>query len=146
MDEFIANPAIRYWAIAAVYLNLKMIGNSMVQGFQRIKSKAYAHKEDAAFAGRNATVGNEPEMVHKAAACWRNDLENIPMFLIIGLAFILMGGTARTAGIYFAVFCIARTLHTIFFLLSMQPYRTIAFTLGFASILGLLTQVIMLAF
>ncbi len=144
MDSLSGNLAFQYWTFTLVYLSLKMISNSVVQGFQRTKNRSFAHEEDAKFFG-NATAGNQPELVLKAASCWRNDLENIPIFLIMGLAFVFWGGEAQTAAIYFITFCVGRTLHSFFFLKSLQPHRTIAFTIGALTHMVLLVHVLILA-
>jgi len=77
---------------------------------------------------------------------WRNDLENIPIFLFLGLIYVLAGGPAGPAAIYFTVFTVARILHTITYLRGMQPWRTISYTVGGLATLALAIHVLILAF
>ena len=97
--------------------------------------------EDARFfahaprAGRNA---------HRQARRngWRNDLENIPIFLFLGLIYVTLGCWPEGAFMYFTIFIIARILHTIAYLNGMQPWRTIFFTFGMAICVALSIQIL----
>ncbi len=122
---------LQYWSYCAVFLAFKMFFNSAVQGVYRVRGRTYTRPEDAKFFGKGViTARQDLPIVQRASACWRNDLENIPIFLILGLGFALAGGPRFWAGAYFLVFCLARVLHTIFYLLPRQPHRNLAFQLG----------------
>ena len=66
----------------------------------------------------------------RAAAAWRNDLENIPIFLFLGLIYVTLGCWPAGAFIYFSIFAVARILHTIVYLRGLQPARTIFYAIG----------------
>ena len=94
-------PLMRLYALIAIVLALKMSAISIVQGRAR-----------------------------NAAKAWLNDLENIPMFLILALVYAIAGLSSTAFIVYCAVFTVARILHTIFYLSAAQPWRTIAYTVG----------------
>jgi len=131
-------PAFQYWLFSLVALFVKMLANSVVQGVERVSKHAFVNPEDARFWGRGAAPFEvELPMVQRAAACWRNDLENIPLYLFLGLAFVLAGGSAGWAAVYFGTFTVARVAHTACYLGAVQPWRTIAHNVGLAVCLAL---------
>jgi uncharacterized MAPEG superfamily protein len=137
-------PLLRTYAITAIILAFKMFANSIVQGRARVTT--FANPEDAALFGGNLQPQESP-VVQRASAVWRNDLENIPLFLI--LAWIYVAAIGLSTGpfeVYCVVFVIARIFHSIFYLNSIQPWRTISFTIGtiamFALIIHLLLGVV----
>lgn len=123
--------AFTYWFICVAILWFKMFANSLVQGFYRVRNQHFARPDDAAYFGKGTDVqAEELPIVQRVSAIWRNDLENIPMFLIVGLGFVLADGSAGMALLYFALFSVARIAHTTFYLRPMQPWRTCAYALG----------------
>lgn len=66
-----------------VLLCLKMFANCCYQGFFRIQARALTYREDAAFFSRAAQAEELPQVV-RANKAWANDLENIPLFFVIG--------------------------------------------------------------
>jgi glutathione S-transferase len=122
-------PLLRIYALTAIVLALKMTAVSVAQGRARTAAKVFVIPEDAKmFAGTVAT--EEAPAVRRAAKAWLNDLENIPIFLILALIYAIAGLSTTAFLIYCVVFTLARILHTIFFLRAMQPARTIAYTIG----------------
>ena len=72
----------------------------------------------------------------------RNDLENIPIFLILAWIYVA-GGLPTTAFlIYCGLFVLARIAHTICYLNGIQPFRTITFTIGAFTMLAMMIHVI----
>lgn len=141
------NAAFTYWFVCVAVLWLKMFANSVVQGVYRIRNRSFTRPDDAAYFGKGVAVREEElPIVQRASACWRNDLENIPIFLIIGLGFVLANGPAGAALIYFALFTIARIAHTIFYLRPMQPWRNLAFQLGTFTTLVIIVHTLILLF
>ena len=78
------------------------------------------------------------------AAVWRNDLENIPLFLVIALGFVLAGGTNVWLRIYCGVFVVARVAHTLFYAWPRQPYRNIAYQTGLIGTAALVVHLLTL--
>ncbi|HSR56686.1 MAG TPA: MAPEG family protein [Candidatus Binataceae bacterium] len=124
-------PLLRIYALTTIVLALKMSANSLVQAFARIPNKAFVNPEDARmFGGGAAPLAEELPMVKRAANAWRNDLENIPIFLFLAFIYAIVGLPTNAFIIYCALFTLARILHTIFYLRAMQPGRTIAYFVG----------------
>jgi glutathione S-transferase len=128
---------LQMYAITAIVLALKMAAISVVQGRARMSAGVFTNPEDAkAFGGRQAS--EEAPMVERASKAWRNDLENIPIFLIIAWIYVAAGLSAGAFVIYCIVFMAARVTHTICYLNAIQPARTIAFTVGALTMLALI--------
>lgn len=136
MDETV------YWyALATVLLFFKMFATSAYQGFHRIGKKTFKTPEDAAFVGQEPAKEELPQ-VQRAAKAWLNDLENIPIFLGLGLVYILVNASADHAFWLFMVFTGARYLHTLFYLASMQPWRTVAYAIGIVCLFIMSIQIL----
>jgi glutathione S-transferase len=128
---------LQMYAITAIVLALKMTAISVVQGRARASSGIFTNPEDAkSFGGHQAAT--EAPMVERANKAWRNDLENIPIFLIIAGIYVFAGLSAGAFVIYCLVFMAARIVHTICYLNAIQPARTIAFTVGGLALLALM--------
>lgn len=138
---------LTYWFLCVIILWLKMFANSIVQGIYRVRHQSYTRPDDAAFFGRGAAqLAADLPIVQRASGCWRNDLENIPMFLIIGLGFALADGPASAASIYFGLFTIFRIAHTITYLHPVQPWRHLAYQAGTFVTLALIVHTLVLVF
>jgi uncharacterized MAPEG superfamily protein len=120
---------MRLYALTAIVLALKMSAISIVQGRARTAAKAFVNPEDVAMFGGTQAL-QEVAGVQRASRAWLNDLENIPIFLILALVYAIAGLSSTAFIIYCVVFTVARILHTIFYLNAMQPWRTIAYTVG----------------
>lgn len=130
MEPYTPSPAFQYWVASLVVLFVKMWANSAVQGVVRIKSGLFPRPEDSKlFGGGKKAPGDHPT-AELAIRAWHNDLENIPIYLFLGLAFLLAGGSEKCAAIYFSTFTVARVFHTIFYLKPKQPHRNICYQLG----------------
>jgi len=141
--------AFRYWLVSLVILFLKMYANTIVQAVHRFRHGTFDWQEDArmfsSLAGRPAeVVERSPEMVERASRCWRNDLENIPIYLFLGLGFVLAGGAPWWAALYFAVFTAARVVHTFCYLRGLQPWRNVAYQLGVLVCFALAVHIVVL--
>ena len=132
---------MRLYALTTIILALKMSAISVVQGRARTAANAFANPEDAAMFG-GTQVPQEVAGVQRAAKAWMNDLENIPIFLILALVYAIAGLSATAFMIYCAVFTLARILHTIFYLNAAQPWRTIAYTVGALTSLALMIHLV----
>lgn len=119
--------ALFYWGLATVYLSFKMFSNSIVQGVGRKKTQRFSRPEDARFFDKGGEAQEDAPIVIRAQNVWRNDLENIPMFLLMLLGFVLARGAGQTVAIYAGIFCFFRTLHTLFYLSPKQPHRFLSF-------------------
>jgi glutathione S-transferase len=132
---------LRIYALTAIVLAFKMAAISVVQGRARLTSKTFGNPEDAiAFGGK--TAPEEHPAVQRAAKAWRNDLENIPIFLILGWIYVAAGLSVAAFATYCAVFTLARIAHTVCYLNSIQPWRTHAYTIGAIATLALIIHLL----
>src|SRR5712692_9855822 len=128
---------LQMYTITAIVLALKMAAISIVQGRARVSSRIFTNPEDAkTFGGKEAP--QEAPMVQRASKAWRNDLENIPIFLIVAWIYVAAGLSAVAFVVYCMVFMVARVAHTICYLNSIQPARTIAYAVGALTALALM--------
>jgi uncharacterized MAPEG superfamily protein len=128
---------LRMYAITTIVLALKMSALSVVQGRGRMSAGIFVNPEDAAaFGGQEAP--QEAPAVQRAARAWRNDLENIPIFLILGWIYVAAGLSHTAFAIYCVAFMAARIVHSICYLNSIQPWRTAAYTIGALTTLALI--------
>jgi glutathione S-transferase len=128
---------LQMYALTAIVLTLKMSAISIVQGRARVATGVFTNPEDVkAFGGQLASA--EVPMVERASRAWRNDLENIPIFLIIAWIYVYAGLSPRAFVIYCIVFMAARITHTVCYLNAIQPARTIAFTVGALTMLAMI--------
>jgi glutathione S-transferase len=139
-------PLLRMYALTTIILGFKMFANSLVQGKGRVSTSIFTNPEDAKLFGGKLEPQEAPS-VQRAAKVWRNDLENIPFFLIVAGIYVMATGlSAEAFEIYCVIFVVCRILHTIFFLNAVQPWRTVAFTIGtgamFAMMIHLLIEVV----
>lgn len=132
--------ALGYWVISVVVLFLKMHALSLVQLRHRTRAKTFRTPEDVAFfGGPKFDLAADTDLGERAGNCWRNDLENIPAYFAVSLAFVLLGGSATTAAIYFGVYTVCRVGHTISYLKGKQPHRFICHlvSLGAATVMAI---------
>ncbi|MEO5668354.1 MAG: MAPEG family protein [Bdellovibrionota bacterium] len=116
------------WALLVALLFFKMLFNSLVQGWARARSGVLAEAEDAGVFGKpSSPEANAADLLQRATNCWRNDLENIPLFLFLSLGYILVGASTPFMIIALLAFGLGRVAHTICYLAKLQPYRTLAF-------------------
>ena len=117
------------YALTAIVLALKMAAISVVQGRARVAAGIFVNPEDAKTFQASQGPSDAPE-VQRASRAWLNDLENIPIFLILCGIYVAAGLSTTAFAIYCLVFTVARIAHTFFYLNSIQPMRTISYTAG----------------
>ncbi|WP_447556062.1 MAPEG family protein [Vreelandella sp. EE22] len=132
-----------YWyALAAVLLFVKMWATSLYQGYQRISKMTFKTPEDARMAGKEPAQEELPQ-VQKAGKAWSNDLENIPIFLGLGVAYVLVGASSGLAVWLFMIFTLARYCHTLCYLAALQPWRTISYAVGVVCMIIMCVQIVL---
>ncbi len=125
------------YAITSVLLFLKLLSTAVVQGFVRIKTKTFRHFEDAAFFTRTSPSDMDHPVAITASNIFRNDLENIPIFLFLLIGYIQLDCWEEGSAIYSTLFVFSRILHAIFYFIPRQPWRNISYDLGIASMFAL---------
>ena len=130
------NELLKVYALCVLVLCLKMFAISCYQGFFRLRGLAFTQWEDAAFFNR-AAQSEELLQVARAAKAWANDLENIPLFFVLGGLCVALEGHSVAAVWLCGGFTLARLAHTVSYLKGWQPWRTLAYGLGVACLFGL---------
>ena len=128
---------LRMYAITAIVLAFKMSAISVVQGRARTTASIFVNPEDANMFHATQAPEEAPA-VKRAARAWGNDLENIPIFLILCWIYVAAALSTTAFIVYCVVFMVARIAHTICYLNSIQPFRTIAYTVGALTTLALM--------
>lgn len=139
--DLINNAAFHTYATCSAILAIKMLLTGNYTTLQRMRNKAFVNAEDARQLGGQASEQEHPAVAH-ALRIQRNDLENIPLFFVIGLIFVLGGATPFAAAAYCWTFTIARLLHWVAYLNHLQPWRAICYFAGYLTILGMAVQII----
>jgi uncharacterized MAPEG superfamily protein len=117
-----------------------MLSIAMVQGRGRVTSGLFVLPEDARmFKGTESP--SEAPIVDRASRAWRNDLENIPIFLILAGIYVAAGLSAKAFAFYCLVFTAMRIIHTYAFIKAIQPWRTVAFTIGTVTMLAMMIHI-----
>lgn len=138
-------PAFKPLLIFTVLLVIKMTLMGGLTANARRKSGVVVNPEDTKVNPGSHPEPQEAPTTLRVKRAHQNDLETIPLFLIMALIFTLSGGSATGGWAYFGLFFAARTLHSIAYLNGLQPWRTIAFFVGMLCQLGLGVQLIMKA-
>lgn len=128
---------LRMYAITAIVLAFKMFAIAIVQGRGRLSAGIFVNPEDAKTFGAKEAPEEAP-IVQRAARAWRNDLENIPIFLILAWIYVAAGLSSVAFAVYCLVFMAARIAHTFCYIKAIQPMRTIVFTIGAFAMLALI--------
>ncbi|MCA1771342.1 MAG: MAPEG family protein [Halomonas sp.] len=133
--------AVYWYAMASVLLFFKMLAIAAYQGFHRIGKMTFKTPEDAAFVGKKAAQEELPQ-VQRAARAWSNDVENIPIFLALGVAYVWVGAAPGLAGWLFMIFTAGRYMHTASYLAALQPWRTIGYAVGVVCMLFMCVMIL----
>ena len=135
------NPVFVTYAIAASVMVLKIMGQGWVTVYRMIKSDSgLVSPEDLqpGPANRNPRPEQlEPnDYVDRSRRIHRNDLENIPAFLAIGLIFVIAGPSLLFAQIAMYGFVAARLAHTLAYMTKQRhETRAALFTVGSVSVI-----------
>jgi glutathione S-transferase len=130
---------LRMYALTTIVLALKMTAVSVAQGRARTSAGIFLNPEDARLFRANQAPEEAPA-VQRASRAWLNDLENIPIFLILAWIYVAAGLSSTAFVVYCVVFMVARIAHTICYLNSMQPLRTIVYSVGALTTLALMVH------
>jgi len=128
MQQLINEPTMQVYAICAAILVLKMWLTGNATGIMRILRASYITAEDVRFAGKGQ-VGDDP-LVERLRRVHRNDLENILPFLAVGFLYALTGPSYAVAWWLLTIYTVSRIAHTVCYVASWQPWRTVIFEIG----------------
>lgn len=126
MHELLTNPSFRYFTLAAVALLFNPLFLAGLTGGARGKYKSPASPEDEKLGGNPYREQQAPE-VERMLRAHRNALENVPIAVIAGLLYVLAGASPNAVLGLMGTIAVFRWLHSIAYLLSAQPWRTLSF-------------------
>jgi uncharacterized MAPEG superfamily protein len=139
-----STPIIWAYSLTSIVLSLNLLALWISSGARRVRVGVAINPEDGARYGVPVSETDPPEVARYLRA-HRNAEAAIYPFLVLGVVYVLAGGTARVAVPIFVIFVFARVAHSIVYLRALQPWRTITFALSLLAIIALmLTTVIQL--
>lgn len=139
-----AYPALPVFALALAALFLKTTLTSVLQVASRFRSRMFTLPEDAALM-RVKTKQEESPFVQRCANVWRNDVENLPLFLSLALSYVLLGAPMEPARNLFAAYVLLRYTHTFVYLRGLQPWRALLYIAGMVVCWVLAARIVLLA-
>lgn len=129
MPELLSDPNFRTLIQVDVFLVLWLMSMSNYTSAIRLRKKVYATPEDYAF-NRMQPTSAPDDAVERSRRLHQNHLENVVPFLVLSVLYAFTRPAHATlAGLLWGFFA-ARVLYTVFYVRAMQPYRTIAYTIG----------------
>ncbi len=129
------------WAVIALLLFLKMFAVVCVQSWYRVRYKVFVREEDAHYWGDGKPAEADHPRAHRAQAVLRNDSENIPSFLFLTWAHVVVVDSPHVLAAISFPFVLARALHAWWYIRPRQPHRNRAYVLGLVSLLTCATHV-----
>jgi len=143
MHSFVSEPSFVAYAVSAIVLSLNLLVVWAYSGAVRGKTKTVMNAEDAT-AFKAPLVDDHPPEVARVLRAHANAQANIVPFLVLGLLFVLAGGSAKTGEILFGAFTVARVGHSFAYLAGKQPWRSIFYGVGGLATLGLIVSLVLL--
>lgn len=141
--ELTQHPAFSVFVICAALLVLKMIVVGHISGSLRIKRDAPVNPEDVeAFRSTRPQAVDEDPDVARVLRAHRNDLESTLPFLAIGVPYLFTNPSASLASGLFIAFTAFRLVFSVFYLLGVQPWRSLSFIAGELCVLVMLVQLV----
>jgi glutathione S-transferase len=131
-----ANPAFSAYAIAAALMVLKMMGMAWLTVYRMVKVRAgFRSPEDE----KKGPLNPEPvagqhgpnDYVDRIRRIHQNDMENVPLFLVAGLLYVMTQPSATLAMALFGTYVISRLLHFVAYLTAqLHEVRATFWTIG----------------
>ncbi len=140
MSNLASNPAFLAYAASLLVLSLNLLVLWAYSGAVRGKTQTTPNEEDTARGSK--LVPDHPPEVARVLRAHSNAMANIVPFAILGLVFVLAGGSGTAAAAIFGVFTFARLAHSFAYLGGKQPWRTLSFGLGAVTTLVLMGFVV----
>jgi uncharacterized MAPEG superfamily protein len=129
-------------AATAAALFLKGLVVAYVQVSGRFRTRSFSRPEDARLMG--VAPQNEPDVVVRAGGALRNESENAPYFLVLGVTYALLGGGPSLLLCIASLYVTARLFQTYAQVRSLQPQRMIGYLTGALATVWLAAQTALL--
>ena len=118
--------AFSIWTAAAVILSSKtLLLAGATAGSRAIERRALNPEDDA-----DEVVSVDGGRTGRIGRAHRNALENIPLFLVISLAWVSTDPSLTWAMAIFGLFTLARVAHTVVYLAGVSKPRSGMFAIG----------------
>jgi uncharacterized MAPEG superfamily protein len=131
MSQLTSDPVFQSYVASVVVLSLNVLGLANATAFTRSQHAEVINPEDKKLNDKATVVfedGNEKTQRYRRAH--RNALENVPLFMILALVFVMTGPAVTLAAAIFATFTVARIGHSVCYVKGIQPLRTVFFAIG----------------
>jgi uncharacterized MAPEG superfamily protein len=125
------------YGLTALFLSLNLLLLWISSGALRARGGVAINPEDGARYGVPVSE-TDPPAVARVLRVHRNAEATIYPFLVLGLVYVLVGGSVQIAAPILAIFTLSRIAHSIVYLKAMQPWRTLTFATSLLSILALM--------
>ncbi|CAK8672708.1 prostaglandin E synthase-like [Clavelina lepadiformis] len=128
--ENITNELVSVYAFFASILTFEIIVMSFLTGQRRLKTLSFANPEDAIRRGDTKYCRLNPE-VERLRRIVRNDVENIPTFLVTSFLYILTGPRASYFAVLMGLYTLLRILYSFAYACAFQsPTRSVLYSFG----------------
>ena len=141
--NLLSNPSFAAYVVTCVVLCCNLLFLWIYSGVTRGKINSTPNTEDAARFGASLAPIEPPEIARVLRA-HSNAQASIYPFLGLGLIYVLEAGTPVLGTVYFAIFCLARLLHSYAYLNAKQPWRMVFFLIAFLTTVALMVTVLWL--
>lgn len=139
------DPTFLLYAISCLVLCANLLFLWGYSGAVRARSKTVINPEDArTVASGAAVVAVDPPDVARVLRAHSNAMAVVVPFAIVGLLFVLAGGSTTLAAVLFGAFVVLRLAHSAVYLAELQPWRTITFAASALALLVLMGDVVWL--
>lgn len=129
------------WLVLGLYLKYFVL--IAIQGLERRRSAVFRWPEDATT--WRGQVRPEGARVERAQAALRNASESEPLFLAASGAWIALGAAPASATAVCVGYVLVRWLHALWLVVPRQPRRTRVFALSQLCLLGVIVDLLRLA-
>ncbi|XP_060873375.1 microsomal glutathione S-transferase 1-like [Metopolophium dirhodum] len=140
VDEVLFRTYVFYTAI----LVLKVLAMAPLTAKQRFAKMVFANPEDAKMNSKSKVKYDDAD-IERVRRAHLNDLENIPLFIIVCFGYLLTSPNAFIATNLIRLFVASRIIHTIVYAVVVlpQPARGLSWFAGFATTVYMAVQVIL---
>ncbi|KAB0804234.1 hypothetical protein PPYR_01204 [Photinus pyralis] len=124
------NQVFRCYLTYTSILVLKMMLMSILTSVQRRKHGVLTSPEDAPLLKPLRKSHDDVDRVRRAHL---NDMENIPLFFVVGFTYILTNPAPLIASYIFRIYTVSRIIHTFVYAIYVipQPARGLAWVVGY---------------
>ncbi|XP_022165210.1 microsomal glutathione S-transferase 1-like [Myzus persicae] len=140
VDEVLFRTYVFYTAV----LVLKVLAMAPLTAKQRFAKMVFANPEDTKLTSKSKVKFDDPD-VERVRRAHLNDLENIPLFIIVCFGYLLTNPNVFIATNLIRLFVASRIIHTIVYAVVVlpQPARGLSWFAGYATTVFMAVQVIL---